>query len=60
VRDRKLVLNEAEAARFRRIFESFVALGSATRFVPVLRQEGVPTKAGRPFDSRRWWSAPGG
>jgi len=50
VRDRKLVVNEAEAMRVRRIFEGFAAIGSATRLVPVLRQEGVLTKTGRPFD----------
>ena len=31
VRDRKLVVDEAEAARVRRVFEGFVATGSATR-----------------------------
>jgi DNA invertase Pin-like site-specific DNA recombinase len=50
VRDRKLVVNETEAARVRRVFEGFAAIGSATRLVPVLRAEGVLTKTGRPFD----------
>ena len=50
VRDRKLVVDEAEAARVRRVFEGFVATGSATKLVPVLRAEGVLTKTGRPFD----------
>ena len=50
VRDRKLMVNETEAARVRRIFEGFATIGSATRLVPVLRGEGVLTKTGRPFD----------
>lgn len=50
IRDRKLVVNEAEAASVRRIFADFARLGSATKLVPLLRQDGVPTKTGRPFD----------
>jgi DNA invertase Pin-like site-specific DNA recombinase len=50
VRERKLLVDEAEAARVQRVFEGFVATGSATRLVPVLRAKGVLTKTGRPFD----------
>ena len=50
VRERKLVVDEAEADRVRRVFEGFAATGSATKLVPVLRGEGVLTKTGRPFD----------
>jgi DNA invertase Pin-like site-specific DNA recombinase len=50
VRDRKLAVDEAEAARVRRVFEGFAATGSATRLVPMLRADGVLTKTGRPFD----------
>jgi hypothetical protein len=50
VRDRKLVVNETEAAVVRRVFEGFVTTGSATLLVPVLGREGLLTKAGRPFD----------
>ena len=50
VRDRKLVVNEAEAATVRRVFEGFAAIGSATKLVPALRAEGLLTKMGRPFD----------
>ena len=50
VRDRKLVVNEAEAATVRRVFESFASVGSATQLVPALRAEGLLTKMGRPFD----------
>jgi site-specific DNA recombinase len=50
VRDRKLVVNEAEAATVRRVFEAFAELGSATQLLPALRAEGLLTKMGRPFD----------
>jgi DNA invertase Pin-like site-specific DNA recombinase len=50
VRDRKLVVNEAEAAMVRQVFDGFVDIGSATKLVPVLRAEGVLTKTGRLFD----------
>ena len=49
VRDRKLVVNEAEAALVRRIFRGFVEMESATRLVQVLRTEGATTKRGRPL-----------
>src|SRR5690606_13315767 len=41
VRDRKLVVNEAEAATVRMIFERFVAIGSATTLAKALAAEGV-------------------
>ena len=50
VRERKLVINETEAATVRRVFEVFAAIGSATLLVPALRAEGLLTKTGRPFD----------
>ena len=50
VRDRKLVVNDAEAKSARRVFAGFVETGSATKLVPLLRVEGVLTKTGRPFD----------
>ena len=50
VRDRKLVVNETEAAKVRRVFEGFAAIGSATKLAKVLRDEGVTTKRGRPID----------
>jgi DNA invertase Pin-like site-specific DNA recombinase len=49
VRDRKLVVNEAEAALVRRIFQGFVETESCTRLVQVLRTEGTTTKRGRPL-----------
>jgi site-specific DNA recombinase len=50
IRDRKLVVNEAEAALVRRIFERFVKLGSATELVRELAEEGIRHKRGKPID----------
>jgi hypothetical protein len=44
-----LVVNQAEAALVRRIFEGFVETGSATQLVALLRAEGHLTKRGRDF-----------
>ena len=49
VRERKLVVNEAEAALVRRIFGGFVETESCTKLVQVLRAEGATTKRGRPL-----------
>ena len=48
-RDRKLVVNETEAALVRRIYRGFVETESVTRLVQVLRTEGATTKRGRPL-----------
>jgi site-specific DNA recombinase len=50
VRDRKLVINESEAATVRMIFERFVRLGSATTLAKALAAEGVLNKRGRLID----------
>jgi DNA invertase Pin-like site-specific DNA recombinase len=50
VRDRKLVMNEAEAARVRRVFEVFAETGSGAETVRRLRDEGVVAKSGRPLN----------
>src|SRR5215211_2094096 len=50
VRDRKLVVNEAEAARVRRVFELFAETGSGTEGVRRLRGEGLASKSGRALD----------
>ena len=50
VRDRKLVVNEAEAATCRMIFERFVKIGSATALVRALRAEGITGKQGKLVD----------
>ncbi|MCZ8324389.1 MAG: recombinase family protein [Sphingomonadaceae bacterium] len=48
--DRKLVINEAEAAQIRFIFERFVELGSATKLTRELVRKGITNKRGRPID----------
>ncbi|NQW09478.1 MAG: recombinase family protein [Alphaproteobacteria bacterium] len=50
VRDRKLEINDAEAATVRMIFERFLEIGSATTLARDLANEGVTTKRGRPID----------
>jgi DNA invertase Pin-like site-specific DNA recombinase len=50
VQDRKLVVNEAESASVRRIFERFVELGSATVLARELRREGFRNKQGTLID----------
>jgi site-specific DNA recombinase len=47
VRERKLVVNDVEAALVRRIFQGFVEMESCTRLVQLLRAEGATTKRGR-------------
>src|SRR4051795_12340440 len=44
VQDRKLVVNEVEAATVRMIFERFVKIGSATTLARALASEGILTK----------------
>lgn len=48
--ERKLVINEAEAATVRMIFERFVAIGSATVLAKALAAEGVRNKRGKLVD----------
>ncbi|GIX16210.1 MAG: hypothetical protein KatS3mg119_0396 [Rhodothalassiaceae bacterium] len=50
VKERKLVVNAAEAALVRHIFERFIQLGSVTLVVHELQAEGRLTKRGKPFD----------
>lgn len=50
VKDRKLVVNDKEAANVRNIFERFLKLGSATLFAKELSASGNQTKANKPFD----------
>jgi site-specific DNA recombinase len=50
VRDRKLVINKAEAATVRMIFKRFVAVGSATALTRTLISERVTTKHGKSID----------
>lgn len=50
VKDRKLVINDTEAALVRHFFERFLQLGSVTLLVRELHAEGRVTKRGKPFD----------
>ncbi len=50
VKDRKLVVNQAEAATVRKIFERFIKIGSATTLVQTLRSEGITGKRGKLVD----------
>lgn len=50
VRDRKLVINEPEAAIVRMMFERFVTVGSATVLARALAAEGIKTRRGRLVD----------
>jgi site-specific DNA recombinase len=50
VKDRKLVVNESEAATVRMIFERFTRIGSATTLVRSLRAEGIAGKRGKLVD----------
>jgi DNA invertase Pin-like site-specific DNA recombinase len=47
---RKLVVNEDEAPRVRRVFEIFTETGSGTETANRLRVEGATSKTGRPLD----------
>jgi DNA invertase Pin-like site-specific DNA recombinase len=47
---RKLVINDAEAPRVRRVFEIFAETGSGIETAKLLQAEGATSKAGRPLD----------
>jgi hypothetical protein len=50
VRDRKLWINEAEAATVRMIFHEFIALGSAIALVRELKQKDIRNRQGKQID----------
>lgn len=50
VENRKLLIEESEAATVRMIFERFVAVGSATVLAKTLAAENVRTRRGKPID----------
>ncbi len=50
ISDRKLVINAAEAANIRFIFERFARLGSVTKLIPMLAAEGINAKSGKPVE----------
>jgi DNA invertase Pin-like site-specific DNA recombinase len=52
VEHRQLVINEAEAAIVRRIFEDMLTIGSTTRIAANLNAEGLTTKAWTTQDGR--------
>ena len=54
VRDRKLVVNQAEATAVKAIFQNYLEVGSVRELEPVLKQKGVVSKPrtaanGRPY-----------
>ena len=50
IRDRKLIVNKAEAASVRKIFQQFSRVGSMTRIIPMLAKDGITAKSGKPLD----------
>jgi hypothetical protein len=50
ITDRKLVVNVAEAATVRTLFQRFLRVGSMTKLVVALRLEGMTTKGGKRVD----------
>jgi site-specific DNA recombinase len=50
VKDRKLVINNAEAETVRMIFQRFTKIGSATALMVALRAEGIAGKQGKLVD----------
>jgi hypothetical protein len=50
IKDRKLVINPTEAVHVRFIFERFARMGSVTKLIPVLANEGVKAKSGKPVE----------
>jgi site-specific DNA recombinase len=50
VKDRKLVVEETDAAIVRAIFERFVRIGSATILAQELHREGVRSRRGKLID----------
>ena len=50
VENRKLMIDDAEAATVRMVFERFIKVGSATALVREFAAEGVRTRRGRPVD----------
>jgi DNA invertase Pin-like site-specific DNA recombinase len=50
VENRKLLIQEGEAATIRMIFERFLLTGSATVLARTLHAEGITSRSGRPID----------
>src|SRR6187200_867401 len=50
VENRKLLVEENEAAMVRMILDRFLSVGSATLLTRQLNAEGVTSRSGKPFD----------
>src|SRR5262245_57800164 len=50
IKDRKLLVNEVEAATVRGLFQRFLRVGSMTKLVGAPRSESMTTKGGKPVD----------
>src|SRR4051794_9897367 len=50
IKDRKLLVNDPEAASVRALFQRFLRVGSMTKLVVALRSEGLTTKGGKLID----------
>jgi site-specific DNA recombinase len=50
IKNRKLIVNKAEATLVRHIFERFARLGSATKLVQELAADGTLNKQGKPIE----------
>jgi hypothetical protein len=50
IKDRKLLINEPEAAEVRTIFKQFARVGSITKLVPILAAKRIRAKSGKPID----------
>jgi DNA invertase Pin-like site-specific DNA recombinase len=50
IKERKLLVNDAEAASVRELFQRFLRIGSMTILVVALRSEGMTTKGGKLID----------
>ena len=50
LKDRKLIINEAEAKIVRRIFDRFIKSGSPLTIVAELGAQGIVNRYGKPID----------
>jgi hypothetical protein len=50
IKERKLLVNDAEAVSVRKLFQRFLRVASMTKLVVALRSEGMTTKGGKLID----------
>jgi site-specific DNA recombinase len=50
IRERKLIVNKAEAASVRTIFQQFSRVASMTKLIPMLAKDGITAKSGKALD----------